>query len=464
MEARSLQYIAKACGGELCYGSPSALGGRVCADSRAAATGDVFFALAGERFDGHAFVEEVAGKGVAVVVAQRGRLPEGFLRCPVIVVEDTRKALGRLAARYRRDFVLPVVVVGGSNGKTTTKELLGAVLRQAGPALWNEGSFNNEIGVPMSLLRLEKGHWAAVAEAGTNHPGELKPLLEMIAPKFGIITNIGREHLEFFGDLAGVAAEEGTIGEALPGDGVLFLNGDDVWADALAKRTAARVVRVGVGSGNDWRASEVSMGDSGVGFRVSSPGGRYDGEYRVRLMGRHQVGNALLALAVAAELGMDAALIRRGLLECAPAKMRLQLWNFGGVRVLEDCYNANADSMAAALGALKEMPCEGRRIAALGDMGELGAQSVKAHEDVGFRAAELPVDCLVTVGEKAAGIAAAARSRGLAGVVETRDAEDAARVICAEARPGDVVLIKASRSMRLERITQVLRGCDWREV
>ena len=172
----------------------------------------------------------------------------------MIAVEDTRKALGQLAAQYRKDFVLPVVAVGGSNGKTTTKELVASVLKQELATLWSEASFNNDIGVPLTLLRLEKSHQAAVLEVGTNHPGELAPLVKMIQPNYGIITCVGREHLEFFGDLAGVAREEGWLAELLPADGKLFVNGDDEWTSRAVERTRAQVVRVGFAAGNDWRA------------------------------------------------------------------------------------------------------------------------------------------------------------------------------------------------------------------
>ncbi len=175
----------------------------------------------------------------------------------IIAVDDTRSALGKLAAAYRKDFALPVVCVGGSNGKTTVKELIASVLKQKLATLWSEASFNNDIGVPLTLLRLENSHQAAVLEAGTNHPGELAPLVKMIQPKFGVVTNIGREHLEFFGDVAGVAQEEGRLAELLPVDGKLFLNGDNEWSEKIAARTKAKVVRVGL-----WRKERLARGEN----------------------------------------------------------------------------------------------------------------------------------------------------------------------------------------------------------
>ena len=329
---------------------------RVCTDSRAAQTGDVFFALKGERFDGHAYLSEVARKGAtALVIAncQLAMLPSGVA---VIVVDDPRRALGRFAARYRQDFDLPVVCVGGSNGKTTTKDLLGAVLGQLGPVVASEASFNNDIGVPLTLLRLDRSHRAAVLEAGTNHPGELAPLLALIRPRIGVITSLGREHLEFFGDLAGVAREEGALAAALPADGLLVLCGDSEFADEIARRTSARVLRFGFGVTNDWRVAAVRVCDSGTTFTVAGAPPEIAGEYRVPLLGRHQAANALAAIAVGAKLGLDRAAIQLGLTACQPAKMRLQLWEAYGVRVLDDAYNANPDSVLAALKTLMELP------------------------------------------------------------------------------------------------------------
>jgi UDP-N-acetylmuramoyl-tripeptide--D-alanyl-D-alanine ligase len=295
-------------------------------------------------------------------------------------------------------------------------------------------------------------------EAGTNHPGELQPLLRMIQPRFGVITNIGREHLEFFHDLVGVAREEGAIAEALPGDGVLFLNGDNPWTEVLARRARCRVVTVGLDCANDCVARDVQVNESGVAFYVDCRYRGVSGHYRINLLGRHQVINALFALAVGAEMGLSGAEIEKGLQACVPAKMRLQLCNPNGIGVLEDCYNANADSMLAALQTLRELPCRGRRVAVLGDMSELGDCSRAAHVEVGRRAAQSHLDQLFAIGRRASQIAEAARDKGFKSVVEIAEVEPAAQAVKEFARPGDVVLVKASRSMRLERISEVLRG------
>ncbi len=456
-----MKFVTAAVGGELRRGAAETTFARVNIDSRDAQPGDLFFAIKGDKFDGHDFVAEVAAKGVAAVVLEKSKVqsPESKVPadCAVIAVADTRKALGKLAAAHRAQFSLPVVAVGGSNGKTTTKELLAAVLRQKFATLASEASFNNDIGVPLTLLKLTREHQVAVLEVGTNHPGELAPLVQMVAPKFGVITNVGREHLEFFGDVAGVANEEGWLAELLPADGKLFVNGDNEWTETIAARTKANVVRVGVGKRNDWRASGVQFDRRGMVFNVVSPAAELGGAYHINLLGRHQVANALLTIAVGAELGLSRAEIQRGLSESQAAKMRLQLWEANGVTVLDDSYNANADSMLAALQVLSELPCKGRRLAVLGDMEELGAHSAAAHAEVGRLAATWGVGQLFAVGKMAATMAAAARGAGLNRVFEFADVAAAAGALKSFVKTGDVVLLKASRATRVERVVEFLK-------
>jgi UDP-N-acetylmuramoyl-tripeptide--D-alanyl-D-alanine ligase len=433
---------------------------RVCTDSRKVKPGDLFVALAGERFDGHLFLDDVARKGAVAMLVEKRRVPEVLPDCAVVTVCDTRRALGQLAARYREEFSLPMLAVGGSNGKTTTKELIASVLSQKLAVLRSEASFNNDIGVPLTLLQLEPRHQAAVLEAGTNHPGELEPLVAMIRPRFGVITNIGREHLEFFNDLMGVAEEEASLASLLPKDGKLFLSGDDQWSAHIASRSKAAAVRVGFGEQNDWRAKDIRQDKDGISFVVATAQTEFAGDYRIRLFGRHQVANALIAIAVGVEFGLGRAEIQRGLAECQPPKMRLQLWELNGVKVLDDAYNANADSAIAALQTLQDLPCKGRRVAVLGDMAELGVHTEAAHAEVGRRAAELGVGQLFAVGKMAAVTAQAARAAGLNRVLEFGDVEAAAEAVKKFLKAGDVVLLKASRVARLERVGELLRGGD----
>jgi UDP-N-acetylmuramyl pentapeptide synthase len=477
VETRSLKFFAEACVAEIFGGAAGVEIKSVCTDSRTAKAGDLFFAIKGEKFDGHDFINEIAAKGVAAVVLEKKKMPAKLPPCAVLAVDDVRVAFGKIAAAYRRQFDLPVIAVGGSNGKTTVKELAASVLRRKFSTLWSEASFNNDIGVPATLLRLEKPHQAAVLEAGTNHPGELAPLVKMIAPKFGVITSIGREHLEFFGDVAGVAQEEGWLAELLPADGKLFLNGDSEWSEKIAARTKAQVVRVGFGEKNDWCAKKVRLDKNGVTFSVAAlcerRGGdeaarrsqtaataisEFGGEYRVNLLGKHQAVNSLFAVAIGAELGLTRAEIQDGLAACPPPKMRLNFFEANGVRVLDDSYNANADSTIAALETLCGLPFQGRRVAVLGDMAELGAHSAAAHAEAGRRAAELKLGQLFAVGKMAAVTAKAARDAGLLRVFEFAEVEAAMNVVRSFLKPGDVVLLKASRAARLERIAEMLRS------
>jgi UDP-N-acetylmuramoyl-tripeptide--D-alanyl-D-alanine ligase len=457
MQAGSLQCVVAACAGELLKGSPATPFTRVCTDSRQLQAGDLFFALPGGKFDGHGFLEEAARKGAAAAVIERGRAPADWQGCALIAVDDTRKALGRLAAHHRAAFSLPVVGVAGSNGKTTTKELLASVLKQKLVTLWSEASFNNDIGVPLTLLRLEAAHQAAVVELGTNHPGELGPLVNMARPDYGIITSIGREHLEFFAGLEGVAREEGRLAELLPATGKLFLNGDDEWTAWLAQRTPATVVRVGFNAGNDWRASGLRATKHGTAFRLEGPRAEFNGQYRIHLLGHHQVCNALFAIALGVELGLSRDELERGLAECKPAKMRLQLSELNGVGVLDDAYNANPDSMLAALQTFQLLPCKGRRVAVLGDMAELGSHSHAAHEELGRQAAELGIAQLFAIGKMAPVMAQGARRAGLNRVLEFGDVEAAAAAVKSFVRSGDVLLLKASRATGLERVAELLR-------
>ncbi len=455
MEARSLHYFATACGGELRAGAPDALVHRVQTDSRLVAPGDLFVALKGERFDAHDFLGDVAARGaIAVLVArpQLAKLPTGLA---AIAVDDPRAAYGAIAASYRREFELPVICVGGSNGKTTTKELIAAAAGRDFPLLKSEASFNNDVGVPMTLLQLERTHQAAVLEAGTNHPGELAPLVRLIAPSVGVVTSIGREHLEHFGDLAGVVNEEGWLPQLLPAaarGGHLLLPGDSPFAAELSARTEAQVTRIGFGPANDWRAELRSMDWTGTTFFVNAPQPRWSGEYHVPLPGRHSVPNALFALAVACQLGVESTAARDGLAEFSPAKQRLNLREIAGVRLIDDTYNANADSVAAALQTLSDLPCSGRRVAVLGDMAELGSATEAAHREVGRISAELGLDAVFAIGRYATWTTAAAGDRARA----FPSFEPAVLALLHSLGPGDAVLVKASRSGRLERVIEAL--------
>jgi len=456
MENQALSKIAQWSHGRLLNASPTAVVQGLTTDSRAVKQGDLFVALAGEKFDGHDFLLDVCAMGAAAAVVEERRSAALPSNLPCIVVEDTRKALGAIAKAYRQLYSAAAIAIAGSNGKTSTKELVASVLSQRLRTLWSPASFNNDIGVPLTILQLTAAHQAGVFEVGTNHPGELRPLIEMIRPTIGIITSIGREHLEHFGTIDGVLEEEGTLAELLPAGELLVINGDGYGANQLTRRSIARVLRVGHGKGNNWKIRVLEMGAAGSRFEVETDAKDYAGEYSIKLLGTHQVVNAAYAIVVGKELGLGRADIQRGLASCVGAKMRLQPKKIDDFIVLDDAYNANADSMQAALDTLQVFPCRGRRIAILGDMGELGETSVAAHEEVGRRAAEKGVDYLVAVGQKSRVMASAARTAGLRNVLDLAEVEKVGPAVTEIVRSGDVVLVKASRSTRLERVIEYL--------
>jgi UDP-N-acetylmuramoyl-tripeptide--D-alanyl-D-alanine ligase len=457
MEPRTLDYIAQACGGSLLKGRSHSEVSRLCTDSRNIQAGCLFFALVGERFDAHDFLIDAVEKGAMALVVQRVVSDELLQKAPaVVLVDDTTKALGRLACRYRRDFQASLIAVGGSNGKTTTKEIIGAVLEQSAPTLRNEASFNNQIGVPLTLLRFENTHKAAVIEIGSNHPGELEPLIDMISPDIGVITSIGREHLEFFKNLDGVANEEGCLAEQLADQGVLIVNGDSPRMHLIVSRAKARVMTIGFGEDNDWRVMRHVVSSNGCEFSVKAPDSRYSGDYCIGLLGRHQITNALLAIAVGAEHQMPIGQIRKGLAACVPPKARMNRRKIGGIEIIDDGYNANADSMMAALDTLRILPCAGRRIAVLGEMAELGDASEAAHAEVGFCAGRNKVDALFAIGQWAEVVGENARKSGVSEVYCLADLTSAISRIKAYLKDGDVILLKASRAMQMERLSQEL--------
>jgi UDP-N-acetylmuramoyl-tripeptide--D-alanyl-D-alanine ligase len=445
--------VAFDCGGTLLGAGVEAR--RVCTDSRSVIAGDLFVAIKGDRFDGHDYLAEVASLGAVGALVEASAVGRN-LPFPVVLVDNTRRALGRLAGSYRRDFDPCVIAVGGSNGKTTTKELIATVLGQRLETLCSEASFNNDIGVPLTLLRLESRHQVAVCEVGTNHPGELAPLVRLVAPTIGVITSLGREHLEFFGDMDGVCREEGTLAELLPADGTLYFGADNAWGGDIPRRTQASVVRAGFSESCDWRLSNVRLSLKGTRFTVSCPKPEWAGEYRVPLLGEHQALNALYAIAIGTQLGLTRSEIQSGLDAAKPAPRRMELRQCGGIQVLDDCYNANADSMIMALRTLAELPCKGSRVAVLGDMAELGAQAPEAHAETGRLAAQLNLGQLMVLGDMAAVTAAAAREAGLHRVLEFGGIEAMSDALAKLARPGDLVLLKASRRMRLEQVADAL--------
>ena len=438
-------------------------------DTRSLRPGDLFLAIQGERFDGHAFVGTAVSKGaigalvfdsydVSTLSLTRG----AKRRVPLILgVRDPLAAYQQLAAYHRSKFRIPVVAVTGSNGKTTTKEMVASVLAHRWNILKTEGNLNNRLGVPHTLFRLKRRHQAAVIEMGVDNVGQTTTLCELVRPTIGIITNIGPDHLEFFGSMDVSAQAKAELLDLLPGDGTAILNADDSYYDYLVSRARCRVVSFGLSAKADVRAAKVkSDGRNGTIFYLQLPGKARHTVVHIRVQGSHNVTNALAAGAVGTVLGFPGTVIAQGLSHFRPAAMRSQVRVSRGVKLIIDCYNANPASMKAAVELLAQAGEHRRTIAVLGDMLELGPNAVRMHEEVGEFVARHGIDYVVTCGTLGRSLAQGARQAGFdhARIIEVADAQAAVGAVKAIVEPGDVVLIKASRGMRLELVADALQG------
>ena len=452
METLTLQQITEFAGGRLLRGDGAATVSAVSTDTRSLAPGELFLALRGDRFDGHAHLHSAAEAGALGAVVEKqleqGGLPDGFA---LIEVDDTLTAYQSLAASYRRTLPLQVIGITGSNGKTSTKDLTAAVLSRRFRVLKTEGNLNNHVGVPRMLLRADHSHEVAVLEMGMNHPGEIAPLARMAVPQVAIITNVGRAHLEFMGSREAIALEKGMLAEAVGSDGTVILNGADEFTDSIARRTHARVVTVGA-PGAELRAESVTQDFAGSRFTLVS--GDEKVSVHLPISGHHMITNALLAVAAGMALGVPLKECADALQEAKLTSGRLEKKELQGRLVLDDSYNANPDSMLAALDTLAALPTGGRRIAVLGKMGELGDAAEEGYRAVGERADKM-IDCLITVGEEAHAIAQATHSVEM---VTATNTEEAAERLAELSRPGDLVLVKGSRSAGMERVLTKLAG------
>jgi UDP-N-acetylmuramoyl-tripeptide--D-alanyl-D-alanine ligase len=430
----------------------------VSTDSRGPVSDSLFFAIVGERFDGHAFVDEALAKGAAAAVVSevskidRAHHDSGRL----IQVSDTVEALGRLAAWYRRQLAASVIAVVGSNGKTTTKDLINTVLGSKKRGRAGEASFNNAIGVPLTLLAVEPQDEFAVVEIGTNHPGEIVALGRIVQPDLAVVTSIGEEHLEFFGDVAAVAREEFSLMSCLRGRAFVAMS-DQAARYAPSKAPAnCTVLKFGFDGAADLRAVDLSGDARGQRFRVN---GRFD--YCLPLLGRHNVTNALGAIAIGTRFRLSHEEIASALAMVRPSPMRMEPMVIGDISVLNDAYNANPSSVQAALEVMDDLSTVGRKVLILGDMRELGSESVRCHQAVGRDAGRSTAQVVIAVGAMARVLADGAT--GAAGTAKRiywfPTIEALAEKIGALLQPGDLVLLKASRAMRLERILDGLRHC-----
>ena len=453
-----------ATGGRLLRVGKSGRFGEVVTDSSKVKRGSVFVALKGERLDGHRFVRDAVRHGASCVVVHRDLRPSAYGAAAVVKVRDTLRALGDLA-HYRRDRVGPkVLAITGSNGKTTTKEMVAAILEEAyvdrkplrGRILKTEGNFNNLVGLPLTLLRLNKGKKVAVVELGTNRPGEIQRLAEIAAPDMGLITSIAPAHLEGLNSLAGIAREKGALfGRIRPG-GMIAINMDDPRVRRLGQKFRGHKITYGEGGqvrAESWR----SLGARGTMLYLRA--GRQRSRIRLNFLGEHNIVNATGAAAMAYGLGVSLAAIRRGLQKVKPFPMRMQLENWRKIGIINDAYNANPASMEAAVKTLAGIQCRGERIAILGDMFELGRQSRHQHLQLGKQVARDGIDRLYLLGARAKHVKDGALRSGMPAerIVIGKDHADVAKLLRSHVKKSDWLLFKGSRGMQMETVLDKLK-------
>ena len=444
MKAMSVTDLIRAVHGELLQSGAAEFGG-VSTDSRRVKEGELFLPIVGETFDGHSFIDKALDAGAAGCLC--ANVPETLLPGKFYVkVADTTVAYKDLAAWYRAQFDLSVVQVTGSVGKTTTKEMIASVLSQRFKTLKTEANFNNEIGTPMTLLRLDETYEAAVIETGMDRAGQIRYLGEMVKPTVAVITNIGDMHIEYLGSREGIFRAKCEIFENLSADGVAVLNGDDEWLNRVC--LPQEIVTVGTMAHCAARVTDVvDRGIDGVNCVVTTNKARY--ELQIPAPGAHMIYPASTAVAVGEALGMSAEEITRGVAAYEPAGSRMRVVRLSGNRrLLDDCYNAGPQSMAASLRVLGSS--EGNTVAVLGDMAELGELTVSAHREMGALAKELGIGKVIAVGRKAKDLADAANGDWYATV------DEALSAIRAAFAPDTAMLVKASHSMHFEKITEEL--------
>lgn len=457
--------IARATNGSLLAGSGRAIVEGVSTDSRNVGAGDLFVPIKGENFDGMAFVgEALAGAAAGTFVTRWNEKVRAELRdlvgpkTIIIKVGDGQTALQKLAAHVRGRLNAAVVGITGSTGKTTTKDFLAAMLAEEMKVVAAERSFNNEIGVPMTILRATAETEVLVVEMAMRGRGQIAQLANIARPTIGLITNVGKTHFEFLGSEERIAEAKGELVEAIPPEGVVVLNADDYWTHKMRALSAARIVTYGAHGSANVRATDVALDGEGRATFTLKAAGR-SRKVRLPVLGRHNVYNYCAAAAVALEMGVDLSHVLASLDRVSMSDMRMQLFTTAdGVTVLNDAYNANPTSMKAALETLGAISSTGKKIAVLGDMTELGSMTDVAHFQVGEQAATAGIDLLVTVGEHGTRIADGAMVHGM-GKQQVRrcgTSVEASKVVRKALAPSDVVLVKASRVMRLEEVVDAL--------
>jgi len=417
-------------------------------DSRSIQSDDLFFAVKGERLDGHEFVETALANGAVAAVVRRSEVARYTVKSRLLAVEDTLAALQTLAMAVRRLWGKPLVGVTGSTGKTTTKDAIAHLLSTRYRVLKSEGNFNNHFGLPLMLLKLEPGHDIAVIEMGMSHAGEISALAKIAQPNIGVVTNVAPVHLEFFKSVAEIARAKYELVESLPSGGTAVLNADDPYVSQFGRDFEGKVVLYGFRSAADVRAENVVQQPSG-GCAFSLVAGGCREKVELALMGAHNVHNSLAAAAVGLERGLTPSEVAEGLGALRAADKRGQVLQLGNIKVINDCYNSNPKALEAMVDTLAAMPAQ-RRIVVAGEMLELGPKAEEMHRNAGRHAAERKMDVLVGVRGLAEPMVQAARSAGMRAEFLTTP-EEAGEWLARETRDGDVVLLKASRGVKLEK-------------
>jgi UDP-N-acetylmuramoyl-tripeptide--D-alanyl-D-alanine ligase len=424
-------------------------------DSRTVGEGQLFFAVKGERLDGHDFVEQALGNGAVAAVVRKDELSRYRLQTRLLAVEHTLAALQTLATAVRRLWGKPVIAVTGSAGKTTTKEAIAHLLGVRFRVLRSEGNFNNHFGLPLMLLKLEPQHDVAVIEMGMSHAGEIRALAKIAQPETAVVTNVAPVHLEFFDSIAGIARAKYELVESLPANGTAVLNADDEYVSQFGRDFKGKVVMYGTSATADVRAEKIlSKGREGTEFELVVGGVR--ATVRLPLVGKHNVLNALAALAVGLERGMKPAEGIAALATLAPADKRGQVLQLGNIVAINDCYNSNPKALEAMVDALAAMAAK-RRIVVAGEMLELGPGGEELHRQAGRHIAEKKIDLLLGVRGLAQSMVEAARHAGICAEFAA-SSEEAGEWLKREMRDGDVVLLKASRGVKLEKALEIWQG------
>jgi UDP-N-acetylmuramoyl-tripeptide--D-alanyl-D-alanine ligase len=426
-------------------------------DSRTVSPGELFFAVRGERHDGHDFVGAAFERGAVCAVVSLARaasLPDAALAHPLLIADDPLIALQALAHHVRRQWGRRVVAITGSAGKTTTKEAVAAALGAKFHVLKSKGNLNNNFGLPLQLLRLMPEHEFAVVEMGMNHAGEIAALARIAAPDWGVITNVGSAHIESFADgRAGIARAKFELIEALPANGVAFLNCDDAYAAQFGRDFSGRVVYFGAGPCADPQILSSIEDLDGLHVRIRAR--ERESSFTLNLLGAHNASNAVAGLAVALEAGVDLDAAIAALASLTAGDKRGQVVEIAGATILNDSYNSNPEALRSMIRTLAARPAKGRRILVAGEMLELGEHGPALHIDCGRAAAEAGLDLVVAVQGNAEHLATAACAGGVPAVF-LRDADAAGQWLIENLRPGDVVLIKGSRGVHLERAIEAL--------